>query len=237
MKIPFDKNYAYINDERQLLNVGGEVKDKQVYIPLRFVSEAFGADVLWLQDQERVAIYYQPFRNFQVLELLETIHGKPEDQDVSYTLERQKFKAVLTRVDQIKGTYLKEEAQLIRALKSLGDQADIGVKDHQLKAMLADYHKAFMPIYEKSKGTKPWIYEDDFYFLTFDQGYYYGYYHNYQANGYRFGYTTFDEGYILSLVPYKDNKRQGIGYKAVYNKNHIFYMICSLKWIETWVLV
>jgi hypothetical protein len=220
--IPFDKNYAYINDERILLNISGEVINNQVYVPLRFVSEAFGSDVIWLREKGQVLIHYKPYKDQEVLELLEAIGSQSRDEKISYTLEREKFKEVLYKVNQRKEKYLNEAFKLNQALKELGSQVNLNLEDDSLKTLMVTFHSHWKNGYEKDLRDKAWVYEDDYYFLSFEEGYYYGYYHNYQANGYRFGYTSFEDGYILSLVPYKDNKRQGVGYKVVFNQNDVF---------------
>ena len=222
LKINFDENIGYINDEIFLLNVSGEIRDHLVYVPLRFVSEAFGADVLWLEEEMKVSIDFKPFAAWQVLQLLESIEDNSQSTKNFYALERQKFKEILLKVEKEKAAYLVEEKKLLGELIRLGLQVNVKLKEDNLKDMMASFHGYWKVIYEKDKGEKPWVYEDDYYFLSFDEGYYYGFYKNYQAHGYRFGYTSIEDGYILSLVPYRENKRQGIGYKAVYNHNHSF---------------
>ena len=52
------KNYALINNEQVKLDVPAEIKNKRTFVPIRFISEVFGADVTWDKDTQKVTIGY-----------------------------------------------------------------------------------------------------------------------------------------------------------------------------------
>lgn len=56
IKIFISKNYAFVNGEEKSLDVAAEITDSRTFVPLRFVSENCGADVVWDGDTRSVYI-------------------------------------------------------------------------------------------------------------------------------------------------------------------------------------
>lgn len=52
------KNYALIGNEKVKLDFPAEIKNKRTFVPIRFISEVFGADVAWDKDTKKVTIGY-----------------------------------------------------------------------------------------------------------------------------------------------------------------------------------
>jgi len=52
------KNYALIGNEQVYLDVPPEIKNGRTFVPIRFISELFGADVKWDQKTKKVTISY-----------------------------------------------------------------------------------------------------------------------------------------------------------------------------------
>lgn len=197
------------------LEVGAVEKNGHVYIPLRFVAEALGLDVQWDPDHQRVLL---DKRDDLVLGILEDIRFQAQASPLDYGVQRQGYRAVVASVTEIKNTYLKEENILRQAMKDLAASTGLDFDASQdLQSMMVKVHGDMMPKHQSSSKDEGWVLQDDFYLLHYDLGYYYGYYEDTQAQGYRFGYTSFDDAYVLSLMPYEDNQRQGISYKVVFN--------------------
>jgi len=51
-------NYAYVNKFRKPLDVPPEITDGRTFVPLRFVSESYGAEVIWEPDTRSIYINY-----------------------------------------------------------------------------------------------------------------------------------------------------------------------------------
>lgn len=47
---------VYVNGARMIIDVPAELKNGRTMVPLRFISEAFGADVKWLDTEREVII-------------------------------------------------------------------------------------------------------------------------------------------------------------------------------------
>lgn len=52
------KNYALIGNEKVKLDFPAEIKNKRTFVPIRFISEVFGADVSWDKDTQKVTVGY-----------------------------------------------------------------------------------------------------------------------------------------------------------------------------------
>jgi outer membrane protein assembly factor BamB len=52
------KNYALIGNEKVKLDFPAEIKNKRTFVPIRFISEVFGADIAWDKDTKKVTIGY-----------------------------------------------------------------------------------------------------------------------------------------------------------------------------------
>ncbi|TCK90492.1 C1A family cysteine protease [Natranaerovirga hydrolytica] len=63
VKIPFGEPYILVNDVRVDNDAESLVIDDRTYIPIRIVLEAFGAEVIWDQDNFYVIINSQPREN------------------------------------------------------------------------------------------------------------------------------------------------------------------------------
>lgn len=51
-----DTNKAYVDDKEVTLPIGCEIVDGHIYVPVRFVSEAFGYDISWDANTHKVSI-------------------------------------------------------------------------------------------------------------------------------------------------------------------------------------
>lgn len=213
---------GYIDDDMVLLDVAAEVKEDEVYVPLRFVAEALGADVSWHQEQRQVDIQWLPYEHWTVNDLLEAIDRDSRLETIDYGLQRKRYHEIIKQVNLLKSKYESKETQLIDRLIDLGNSKDFLLEGDSLRVLMVDFHHQLASLHSQSKIEDDWVMEDGYYHLNYELGYYYGYYENYQAEGYKFGYTPFDEGYVLSLVPYEKNKRNGIGYKVVFNSDNTF---------------
>jgi hypothetical protein len=56
VKIMLGSNIAYVNGEEVALDVPGEIMSNRVFVPMRFLSEAFKAQVSWDQETSSVII-------------------------------------------------------------------------------------------------------------------------------------------------------------------------------------
>lgn len=56
IKLPINKNEAYINGEKIDIDVPAKIIDRRTLVPLRFISESLGADVKWIKENRTVAI-------------------------------------------------------------------------------------------------------------------------------------------------------------------------------------
>lgn len=56
--MPFDEKIAYINYQGKNIDVTVKVIDGKAFLPVRFISEAFGAEVTWDQTAKTVNIVY-----------------------------------------------------------------------------------------------------------------------------------------------------------------------------------
>ncbi len=52
------KNYGLVGNTKIKLDVPPEIKNKRTFVPIRFISEVFGADVSWDKDTQKVTIGY-----------------------------------------------------------------------------------------------------------------------------------------------------------------------------------
>ena len=51
-------NYAFVNSETIALDAAPEVSNDRTFVPLRFISENLGAEVVWNNDNKTVSILY-----------------------------------------------------------------------------------------------------------------------------------------------------------------------------------
>lgn len=52
------KNYCLVGNQKVQLDVPPEIKNKRTFVPIRFISEVFGADIVWDKDTQKVTIGY-----------------------------------------------------------------------------------------------------------------------------------------------------------------------------------
>lgn len=215
--LSLDQKKGYINDGIVLLDASAEIKDDKIYVPLRFVAESIGANVAWDSEKNLVTIEWFPYENTSIRTLLKKINEDSQLGNIDFGLQRERYHEIIKQTEIIKKDYEDEQAVLLLALENLSISNGFKLNGESVKDLMENFHKVLMPVHSKSNKGDSWVNEDGYYHLNYELGYYYGYYENSQAEGYKFGYTAFDEGYVLSLVPYERNKRNGIGYKIVYD--------------------
>lgn len=57
MELYIGKNYALVNQDRKDFDVAPEITDGRTFVPLRFVSESVGAEVIWEAETRSIYIY------------------------------------------------------------------------------------------------------------------------------------------------------------------------------------
>lgn len=63
MKLYIGSKYAYVNNFQKTLDVPPEITDGRTFVPLRFVSESYGAEVIWEPDTRSIYINYSQGKN------------------------------------------------------------------------------------------------------------------------------------------------------------------------------
>ena len=58
MELYIGKNHAFVNGYRKELDVPPEITDSRTFVPLRFVSESCGAEVIWEAETRSIYIKY-----------------------------------------------------------------------------------------------------------------------------------------------------------------------------------
>ncbi len=55
-----DNKIARLNDKVVTLDCAPLIKEGRTFVPLRFISEAFGAKVDWISSEKKILIEYSP---------------------------------------------------------------------------------------------------------------------------------------------------------------------------------
>ncbi|HDN85065.1 MAG TPA: copper amine oxidase N-terminal domain-containing protein, partial [Candidatus Aerophobetes bacterium] len=58
MKVSPDSNVASLNGKPYIMDVEPVIKEGRIFVPIRFVAEAFGSDVKWFLEERKVVIIY-----------------------------------------------------------------------------------------------------------------------------------------------------------------------------------
>jgi len=232
MSIGLSLNYGKgtVNGDYIHLDASADIINQKIYVPLRFVVESLGGHVTWDGDNHLVTIDWSPYRMLSTLEILEAIQYEGQKDTMDYGIQRYRYQEIVSRSNDLIVRYENQEENLLEGLVSLIRVKGFDPGDLNLQDQMQAFHKDLEVLYQADLHKDNRVSRDGYYQLNFDMGYYYGYYQNLLAEGYKFGYTQYDQGYILSLVPYRSNKRHGTGYKMVFNhqgdlKYDMFYQM------------
>lgn len=222
IQLPIGSTEALVNGQTVILDSAAVIMHSRTYVPLRFVAESTGAVVGWDQTTSTITITGGLTTELQEKkpdELLLSIYEDTHDfNGPNYLAIRSEYHKFIDQMYAIKDHYISLNDTLKTELMTLADTLNI-VYDAEtsLFDLMLTFNQQMLPIHEADTEKLHVVSEDGYYTHHYDFGYYYGYYEDYQAVGYKYSYNTFDGGYILTLVPYTDDHRNGVGYKLIFN--------------------
>lgn len=218
--MPIGSKYASVNKEVVVLDSPAIIINDRTYVPLRFVAESTGAKVIWDDKTHMISIISEEGKEKNYQDYLEAIQADAEDYNGSnYLQNRLDYHKIVEDISTMKDGYVASQDGLLNGLSQLAESKHFIFPTDNLQDNVRVFHDYMMTIHEQDTHNNQLVTGDGYYNLHYDGGYLYGYYKDFQATGYLFAYTKVDSGYIISLEPFTNDKRQGFCYQQAYNDN------------------
>lgn len=218
IEMPIGSQYVTVNGQLVVLDVPAKIYNNRTYVPLRFVSEATGALVTWESETRTVKIDSQNIVEKDIYDYLNEITLDSEDYNgPNYLNNRLLYHKVLDELLALKKTYKNQKDELNDALIQLASNRNVSLQHDNLVANMEAFHDVLLVEHEKDTEKNHTVSADGFYTLQFEGAYIYTYIRDRDYSGLRFAYNKLDNGYMLSAMPFVEDKREGIGYKLVFN--------------------